>query len=284
MHKLFAQTKADAAFTRTELLTLILTVAVLGGALFAFLAGSRIGGRKYTCESNLKILGAAMAMYEKDNAGRLPYGFVRYDNAHFSTWDTLVFPYVRPQGYNPKRDRAPKGVLRCPSDPLLSPDGERRRTYSMPAHSMKQQDWPPGGQNATGLGLWWQPKAKGMADVANLVATEEQQGTNILTAATNVFAIRMSMISAPATTLLLTEQIKSNNVAFQYQNATIRGVSDHVDKRGISADQIHNGKINYLMVDGHVEKLFPMQSVGQQDPRDPGAAGHPNVWTLRPDD
>jgi prepilin-type processing-associated H-X9-DG protein len=92
------------------------------------------------------------------------------------------------------------------------------------------------------------------------------------------------MIHAPATTLLLTEHAIPQNTAFAASGSTIAGPTDHLDKNAMPADRYHGGKIEYLMVDGHVELLFPLESTGQRDPRDASDKLHPNLWTIRPED
>ena len=129
----------------------------------------------------------------------------------------------------------------------------------MPAHDMLAEHWPPGASNGTGVGLWWAPDAKGHA------ALEQR-----LSADGHAPAIRPEMIPAPAGTLLLTEQANTNNILFSGQGAAISGPSHHLNTRFIPPRRYHDGKFNYLMVDGHVEALQPNQK--------------PGIWTIRPGD
>lgn len=288
-----AATRSSSAFTRTELMVTVSVIIALGGLIALWINKSGAAPRKYDCESNLKALGAAMAMYEKDNDERLPYAFIRYDDGHSIAWDTLVFPFVRLEGYDPRKDRAPKGVLRCPSDPLPGTDGQRRRTYSMPWHKMDldfEENWPPGSNNATGVGLWWQSHVRGqiMAELTNLTATAaDSSATSSGPAQAKIPCFRLSMIPAPADTLLLTEQVRSNNISFSFTGATIRSPSEYVDKSAIDPEQIHSGRFNHLMVDGHVELLKPEQTMGKNsglqdvDTADPKTR---NIWTVFPGD
>lgn len=232
-----------------------------------------------------------MAMYEKENDERLPYAFIRYDDGHSISWDSLIFQYVRPDGYDPRRDRAPKGILHCPSDPLSAADGLRRRTYSMPWHKMDldfEENWPPDSNNLTGVGLWWQSRVRGqiMAEITNLTAAASNaSATNGGPASTGIPCFRLSMIPAPADTLLLTEQVRTNNIAFTFSGAVIRGPSEYVDKRLIDPAKIHGGSFNHLMVDGHVELLRPEQTLGKQSnlPNvDPSDSRTRNIWTVFP--
>jgi prepilin-type processing-associated H-X9-DG protein len=283
----------EKAFTRMELIAVLAAILALGTVAYGTAIGFGRRAPKYSCAENLKDLGVAMALYEKDNNDSLPYAFVRYDGTHFTSWDTLVFPYVHPPGYDPKTEKAPKHVLLCPQDPLESPDGERRRTYSMPGNMMDKRDWPPSSHSYSGIGLWWQNgKGPEMASLSHLTNSPSEAGadsdaqTNNAAGKLSIPAIRLSEIQAPAHTLLLTEQLRSNNLAFTYQCAIIRNPNEHVDKRAIQPEQVHEGKFNYLMVDGHVEPLKPLQSVGRTDPLNPDSASEhfPNVWSIRGDD
>src|SRR6185369_15530009 len=102
------------AFSRTDLMVVIATaVAIIGGAFF-FLTRSRHVSKETQCNTNLKALGAAMAMYEQANNEKLPYAFIRYSQAakNNMTWDALIYPYV-PLG---PRGLTQKHFLQCPAD------------------------------------------------------------------------------------------------------------------------------------------------------------------------
>ena len=92
------------------------------------------------------------------------------------------------------------------------------------------------------------------------------------------------MISAPATTMLLTEQAQSYNIEFSYSGAAIDSPLAHLDTKIIKSSRYHGGKFNYLMMDGHVEWLSPLESLGENDPAyDDPAAQYQNVWTIKHD-
>jgi prepilin-type processing-associated H-X9-DG protein len=279
---------AIAGFNRMELMIVIVTVGVLA-ALGFFLASHRKNiPKEVQCADNLKQWGLAMSLYEQDNDGRLPFAFILYDKKkpQFQVWDQLIFPYVS----HGSGERAPKHIFRCPSDTLPGADGQRRRSYSMPWHNMNPEyvkNWPPGPTNSTGVGLWWQDNVRNQdwAQLANVLTTNNTQTVNGFPATPNLPAVRLNMIPKPGATLLLTEQMRSNNIAFNYLYATIRGPSEHVDKAFLNSDQIHGGKFNYLMVDGHVELFVPTQTLGQDDPDSNGGNPvSPDIWTIRPDD
>lgn len=253
------------AFTLTEL------AAVAGGVILLFLVGMasvselRYKSRASACQANLRQLGVAMSLYEKSNGGRLPFAFIEYTPAKFVSWDRLIYSYA-PAGSGQNH------LLRCPADTIPAKSGDPRRTYSMPRHNMDRGNWPPAADNATGVGLWWAPRGRWYASVANVNPTN------------SVPAISLDQIPAPATTMLLTEMAQSYNVEFSFSGATIDGTWAHLDTKEIKPSRYHGGKFNYLMVDGHVAMLSPLESLGENDPvYDDPAAKYQNVWTIRHD-
>jgi prepilin-type processing-associated H-X9-DG protein len=153
-----------------------------------------------------------------------------------------------------------------------------------------KENWPPGSNNLTGVGLWWQSHVRGqiMAELTNMTsAAVNSPATNGIPTLATVPCFRLNMIPAPADTLLLTEQMRTNNIAFNFTCASIRSSSEYVDKGLIDPQQIHGGRFNHLMVDGHVELLKPEQTLGKNsglpdvDPSDPKTR---NIWTVFPGD
>ena len=90
-------------FTLIELLVVIAIIAILAAILFPVFARARENARKATCQSNLKQLGIAFAMYLQDYDERgMPRDVGTAPNRVY--WTRLVSPYLKNTG-----------VLRCPS-------------------------------------------------------------------------------------------------------------------------------------------------------------------------
>src|SRR4051794_16484932 len=66
------QRRRPSGFTLIELLVVIAILSVLAGILFPVFAKSRASARKTTAMSNLKQIGAALAMYTADYDEHLP--------------------------------------------------------------------------------------------------------------------------------------------------------------------------------------------------------------------
>lgn len=285
------ETKVDQALLGISRIDIIVALAVLlalGGIAYVFILKAK-SSAKVLCASNLKELGVAMTLYEHDNNDRLPYASIRlgkrddYSSSKF-VWDSLVFPLI-PLGKNGLEQ---KHLLRCPADtePPVQ-EQARRRTYAMPSHTERTEQWPISDQNETGVGIWWnwtlgKRRTAALTNYFSVTAPP----TNDPTAATKVIMppVTLRMIHAPATTLLLTENAWSENTAFNFHGATIDSPQVHLSTN-LDANVYHEGKINYLMVDGHVELMYPSESVGQPDLRNSHPRDHyPNVWTIRSDD
>ena len=247
--------KRAAAFARADLLATLATFLVLALIFTACVRESgTIAGIK-RCAGNLRELGLATAFYEKDNHNTLPFAFIKFSDGRSDsvTWDMLILPYL---DTNTSTDISSTAFdrrqlfLQCPDDNVERRDllgyVRVRRTYSMSGHDMASINWPPGPGNRTGIGLWWSDSvSNGPAAVASVTSPESM-----------LPAFRLGDLSKPADTLLLTEQVRPDNIMFSYLGATI-GPADSQFKSSNAAIKFHGGKFNYLMVDGHVETSAP---------------------------
>src|SRR4029077_19037693 len=137
------------AFSQIDLLALIGVLAVLAG-WFGFKHGGE-RGRIARCTANLKDLGDAMHRFAGDHGGALPPAGIEPLQ---TTWDMQLYSYLKPgQAAGDELIASVAPRFFCPSDPIKR--GDRPRSYAMSAHSMTPDNWPPGPDNTTGVGLWW---------------------------------------------------------------------------------------------------------------------------------
>ena len=259
---------SERAFTRVDMLAVIVSLIVLAGWFGFNHSGER--GRMARCSRNLQVLGEAMHSFANDHRGGLPPAGVEDPQ---TTWDQELLPYLAPQtgksnpplvGRNMLKAVAPRFF--CPSDPIQR--GERPRSYAMSAHDMKPENWPPGPDNTTGVGLWWSKEG-----IQNLLGKEiaEQAGKN----SDALAAVKLSFISDPAGTLLLTELAHRDNRLASVMQVRLSSVDDQLAAFRGDLSHFHGGQFNYLMVDGHVESLSPFQPL--QAVKIGGSAG---IWSI----
>jgi prepilin-type processing-associated H-X9-DG protein len=133
----------------------------------------------------------------------------------------------------------------------------------MPIYDISRVGWPPGKNSTGGLGLYLDAKTIRMARAANSADSPDF-----------VPAIKTSMVPDPTDTALLVEHISILNALWTTKDACVVSADAQFDAKTFSAKDFHGGKMNYLMLDGHVELMSPAQSTGLIG----------GVWTIRKGD
>lgn len=243
-----------AAFTRADLVCCIFVTCLLVGCFGFKHTGER--ARMVTCAHNLKLLGQLTQLYANDHNHGLPPATV---DASRIAWDMQIAPYLTPTQTKNGFDF----YFQCPSDTLAR---RRPRSYAMIEHNMKPENWPPGPENHTGVGLVWNNSR--IKDLAGDKALDALKKDNF----EPLSLVKMSWLPAPADTAVLTELVHRDNNLKGIAKATVLSTEEQRAPFEGNAHKFHDGKYNYLMADGHVELLSPLETASLD--------GSEGIWTI----
>jgi prepilin-type processing-associated H-X9-DG protein len=220
--------------------------------------------RIWVCAHHMKVLGAAFDSYARDHNDALPTA-VFDDGTNTTCWDKEIAPYLMGSGARGMTGATSTSMdkvaylFKCPSDKEPR-GGALPRSYSMPIYDLNKVDWPPMGDSLGGLGLY--VDSKGLKKVQKEKAGSENE----------IPALKRSMIPAPEDTSLLVERVSILNALWQTKYASIISAKEQFDAKLTDSDHFHRGKMNYLMLDGHIELLSRAQSAG--------FTGDGGLWTI----
>jgi prepilin-type N-terminal cleavage/methylation domain-containing protein/prepilin-type processing-associated H-X9-DG protein len=141
-------TKGKMGFTLIELLVVIAIIAILAAILFPVFAQAREAARKSSCQSNLKQLGTAIAMYATDYDNKLVTGggdcfggmpgCSRSAPTPTQQWQWVIQPYVKNWA-----------LFKCPSDPRNIQNIPV--SYSVNNIGLTDPSWSASGTNESAL-------------------------------------------------------------------------------------------------------------------------------------
>lgn len=224
-------------FTLIELLIVIAIIAILASMLLSALNNARKHAQGTQCVNNLKQLGSMMLNYSSDHRDYLPYGGdCRSGSLYYGfTWDDLL-GYGQYDGRNLSLEQAQQNawggivdqrpLYRCPIIANELSNLERRNTYVLNR-------------------LIFSPE---ISDSFNFTSV-----------------VRLIQVRRPSLTVAATER-SSVNKFIGYINSIAdmnpdQQYTNHKNGQGNPLPSPHSGKFNYLMIDGHVTRYVPQETL-----------------------
>ena len=251
--------KSHRAFTLIELLVVVAIIAMLAALLLPALNRARERGRTIACANNLKQIGNAIQLYAADNSDVTPpcvisatYKYFGYAlNGYSDTWDWFLMPYMGTPLWGQSK------ALLCPTDSLRG--GSRLPSYLY--------------------------KSVSTAPYANrMPRTYAMNCTSNTTYGAITWGYSLSLVPSPAKTIMICERQSTMATACYQGYANYAGMGDNPST--LNADvscppEWHNGKCNFLFMDGHVESLTKKQTT-KSYPNMPGNESYFSMWSLGP--
>jgi len=236
------------AFTLIELLTVIAIIGILAAILIPTVGKVRSMARTTKCLSNLRQIGTAAALFSNDNKGLLVPAGLNNAPGFFGdgSWDRWLQPYLQQQ----KANQVEETIIVCPSDDRWKENVTTglARTYSLCRNN------PVGDATYGGGG------------VSNVYATG--YGGN------GKKRVSFNDVPDPSRTLYFTERPDGSNFKGNYSGSIIDSPDQQLSTAATNRPNLHGGKFNYLMVDGSVKTLNPLDTFGT------GSSSAPKgMWT-----
>jgi prepilin-type N-terminal cleavage/methylation domain-containing protein/prepilin-type processing-associated H-X9-DG protein len=233
----------ETGFTLIELLVVVAIIALLAALLFPVFARVRDRARLTQCQSNLRQIGGAYTQYIQDWDESLPFAW-HNDAGGMKTWKDELYPYIRS-----------KDAYLCPTNPL-GWDGTV-------AEFWKKTDGTPyyGTRSTRDFASWFVPQDDQGYPVSYSLnnfltsATSAQNQVHGIGVYSISYGVDISDIKNTSATITITETRWKLSYTLspsfkEYLAGTNRGQFHH-----------HNGRINFLFLDGHVKGLKAIQTL-----------------------
>lgn len=217
-------------FTLIELLIVLAIIALLAAILYPAFIRAREKARQAACQSNLKQIGLGMLQYAEDYDGRLPAAYhADFPGITNSSWRMDIDPYVKSTN-----------IFSCPSNPSGKVASHENRNF----------------KRSYGV----------TSSTASLVVAGGSSSAFVIQhffdSPMGTLPFLLADIGNPSQVIMVTESVDVDHTIDVTNLAGASTWKTNCDRFAVNSFWAgHNGRANYLFVDGHV-KLLSAYSTG----------------------
>jgi prepilin-type processing-associated H-X9-DG protein len=285
------QAQPDQAFTLTELLVVVGTLAVLALLLVPALAGTKTDTWRLQCQNNLKQLQVGFQLFAQDHGDMFPpagWSSTGVGSSYQIAWDSYINKYIG--GNLPDQDLDQGVVVTaqgppvevCPADtfPKISWVGGNNPWFALRSYAMVGC-----GPNSGATGDYQRDPKYGLVNLnqpGKLGVGTYWQDPTATAPNWNPPGYPLSVVRDPAGTILLCENTHGQQIAFNIWTCICLGPQQNgsllyqidptaplqnpnsttsVNEGGLLY-AAHWNRFNYLFHDGHVAALSIQQTIG----------------------
>ena len=254
-------------FTLIELLVVISIIVLLIGILFPFIGSIRDNSRLTLCANNQRQIGVGFVAYSGEYKDAVTYATMINGQSISAlgtyTFDELLAKYTGHEGLSPKIMKTTYVPLELSNPLFICPDDDQSdrgpgSDHKAPrSYSMLQGKQQPGKSLADGMGVFYGRRSGKMYEPANIrfgspdIPDPSQAGM---------------MTDASFTTSNASGNHQGDYYAAQLESASSQVPGGRLSYYQFKATKGHvfGGEYvrNYLLADGHVTNMTPLQSSG----------------------
>ena len=264
--------RKPCGFTLIELLVVIAIITILASLLFPALAKAKIIAKSASSLSNLRQLGLGMQLYRDDHAGKFPThsslkSLTTSQGLPRTRWADYIYPYMQNEKVYLSPVLKPEEIphmVKAFAHTVSSGPTETEDTVYYGGYGYNYQ-YLGNARQPSGFSAPFHAQESGILQPSQTVEIGDTKGAR-KGSSDNPYGYQGSgvyVLDPPLGSVKLGSLGSRNSGAAGSGNAYYEGGNDGSDDHRAAPSDRNNGKVNAVMVDGHVEGLDPEKLDGK---------------------